>query len=100
MEINQYSLEFQASDVEREISNLCEFLVSVKMDTNLLISEQARAAIYQLSDLLALYSNLLIIDHYRQNRGDLLLRRAHEKDCEDCEFVCFNGVYFKVVLYL
>lgn len=100
MDINQYTVVFKASEVENNIALLCDFIAKVKNDGELLISDEVRAAMYQLNDLLCLHSNLLQIDHYRLNRGDIILRRSNMKDCQDCDFVCFSGVCFKVVLYL
>ena len=100
MEINKYTVEFNAKDVAQEISELCRFLEIHFQSSKFLNDIASQSAIKRLDDYLFLMEGLLTIDHYRLNRGDLLLRRAHVKDCEDCDYIFFNGVYFKVVLYL
>lgn len=100
MEINQYTIEFNAKDVVLGISEMCGFLEVHFRMTKSYTDEASLSAIKRLDDYLFLMESLLTIDHFRLNRGDLLLRRAHEKDCEDSEYICFCGVCFKVVLYL
>ena len=100
MEINKYTVEFNTCELIAEISLLCKFLHTHYENTRTYTSHEAQSALHRLDDYTCLLSSIMTIDHFRLNRGDLLLRRVHDKDCEDYDYVCFDGVYFKVVLYL